>query len=151
MFCPQCAEPNPDQAKFCRACGGELSLLPQVLSGRVPEHTQQLVRRGIANVHVSTAVLLIAIVVGLLVPAPISWAVCVVMAVIAVGFVTNGVARLKQVRDGAYRQEASVIAGLPPRSAIAAEQGRASVEVGESASVTEGTTECLDTRRHETR
>lgn len=33
MFCPRCAAHNIDDAKYCRVCGADISLLPQVLSG----------------------------------------------------------------------------------------------------------------------
>ena len=35
MFCPKCATQNLDGARFCRACGSDISLLPQVLSGEL--------------------------------------------------------------------------------------------------------------------
>lgn len=34
MFCPRCAAHNIDDSKFCRVCGADISLLPQVLSGQ---------------------------------------------------------------------------------------------------------------------
>lgn len=34
MFCPRCAAHNIDDAKYCRVCGADISLLPQVLSGQ---------------------------------------------------------------------------------------------------------------------
>jgi hypothetical protein len=37
MFCPKCATQNVDGASFCRACGANISLLPQALTGRLPE------------------------------------------------------------------------------------------------------------------
>lgn len=37
MFCPKCATPNLDGAKFCRSCGANVSLVPQALSGQLPE------------------------------------------------------------------------------------------------------------------
>lgn len=36
MFCPKCATQNIDGAHFCRACGANLSLIPQALSGQLP-------------------------------------------------------------------------------------------------------------------
>ena len=33
MFCPKCATQNMDGAKFCRACGADISLVPQAMSG----------------------------------------------------------------------------------------------------------------------
>jgi hypothetical protein len=36
MFCPNCAAPI-DGAKFCRACGSNVSLVPQAMSGRLPQ------------------------------------------------------------------------------------------------------------------
>lgn len=37
MYCPKCATDNIDNAKFCRTCRANLSLLPQALSGQLPE------------------------------------------------------------------------------------------------------------------
>ena len=36
MYCPNCATQNSDDTKFCRACGANLSLVPQALTGRLP-------------------------------------------------------------------------------------------------------------------
>ena len=37
MYCPNCATPNAEDAKFCRSCGATLSLVPQALTGRLPD------------------------------------------------------------------------------------------------------------------
>ena len=37
MYCPKCATENVDSTKFCRSCGSNLSLVPQALTGRLPE------------------------------------------------------------------------------------------------------------------
>ena len=36
MFCPKCAAQNIEGAHFCRACGANLSLISQALSGQLP-------------------------------------------------------------------------------------------------------------------
>jgi hypothetical protein len=35
MFCPKCATQNLEDAKFCRSCGTDISLVPQVLTGQL--------------------------------------------------------------------------------------------------------------------
>lgn len=40
MFCPKCATQNLDGAKFCRSCGANVSLVPQALSGQLPQAAQ---------------------------------------------------------------------------------------------------------------
>jgi zinc ribbon protein len=36
MFCPKCATQNADGVHFCRACGANISLVPQALTGQLP-------------------------------------------------------------------------------------------------------------------
>ena len=36
MYCPRCAVQNLDDAKFCRACGADIHLVPQALQGNLP-------------------------------------------------------------------------------------------------------------------
>ena len=37
MFCPKCATQNADDARFCRGCGTDISLVPQAVSGALAE------------------------------------------------------------------------------------------------------------------
>lgn len=37
MFCPKCATQNADEARFCRSCGADISLVPQALNGGLAE------------------------------------------------------------------------------------------------------------------
>jgi hypothetical protein len=37
MFCPKCATQNVEGAGFCRSCGANIKLIPQALSGQLPE------------------------------------------------------------------------------------------------------------------
>jgi hypothetical protein len=41
MFCPNCATKNIDGAHFCRTCGANISLVPQALTGQLPETKPQ--------------------------------------------------------------------------------------------------------------
>lgn len=36
MYCPNCANPIDGTQKFCRACGANVSLVPQAMSGNLP-------------------------------------------------------------------------------------------------------------------
>lgn len=42
MFCPKCAVQNADNASFCRACGANISLVPQALTGQLAEQLSAL-------------------------------------------------------------------------------------------------------------
>jgi hypothetical protein len=37
MYCPRCATQNTDDAKFCRSCGIDISLVPQAITGQLAE------------------------------------------------------------------------------------------------------------------
>ena len=46
MYCPKCATQNTEETKFCRSCGSNLSLVPQALTGRLPEASSGRRRHG---------------------------------------------------------------------------------------------------------
>jgi zinc ribbon protein len=37
MFCPKCATPNADDARFCRGCGADISLVQPAVTGTLAE------------------------------------------------------------------------------------------------------------------
>jgi uncharacterized membrane protein YvbJ len=37
MFCPKCGSQNPDETKFCRSCGTDISNVTALMQGRSPE------------------------------------------------------------------------------------------------------------------
>ena len=49
MYCPNCASQNNDDAKFCRACRANLALIPQALTGELPEGRRRRHRRGFTH------------------------------------------------------------------------------------------------------
>ena len=78
MFCPRCATQNLDDAKFCRACGADIHLVPQALAGLLPaaaakaegggkvekkkkkdEKDPKLLEKGMENIFVGVAFLII--------------------------------------------------------------------------------------------
>jgi len=71
MYCPKCATQNVEDAKFCRSCGANVSLVPQALSGRLPldrasRFEEAIIRRrrpnlarGITRVSLGFALLLV--------------------------------------------------------------------------------------------
>lgn len=57
MFCPKCAAQNLDEAKFCRACGADIRLVPQALTGRlarVDDDLSEFDERGRSRVERGT-------------------------------------------------------------------------------------------------
>lgn len=46
MFCPKCATQNVDGASFCRVCGANISLVPQALTGQLPQASDERSRHG---------------------------------------------------------------------------------------------------------
>jgi hypothetical protein len=49
MYCPRCAAQNLDDAKFCRACGADIRLVPQALMGNLPAGIETAVEDKVAR------------------------------------------------------------------------------------------------------
>src|SRR5205085_5243753 len=49
MYCPKCGTQNIDGASFCRACGTNLSLVSQALTGHLPEAVSEEQERGLSR------------------------------------------------------------------------------------------------------
>jgi len=62
VYCPRCATQNIDDARYCRSCGANLSLVPQALTGSLgvnanPSRSQ--LARGIAKATAGLVILII--------------------------------------------------------------------------------------------
>ena len=92
MYCPQCATPNNDGARFCRSCGMELEAVALVLNARSAQPSEGsgkktesktaeewLDKRGAAVKNISTGVsllvvsVLIGIAMAFFVPSNVPW------------------------------------------------------------------------------
>jgi uncharacterized membrane protein YvbJ len=67
MFCPKCGTENIDDAKFCRSCGANVSLVPQALTGQLPQANKHRIEKpaslshGLSEAFIGIAFFIIAI------------------------------------------------------------------------------------------
>jgi hypothetical protein len=130
MFCPKCAAHNIEDAKYCRVCGADISLVPQVLSGQLgkelassdepavekggrrrkrkskDEDKPPTYEKAFENIGVGLAFLIISLVVGLMMPGGRFWGFWLLIPALAcVGEGVGQLVRLKREKDsGAGRQ-----------------------------------------------
>lgn len=150
MFCPKCGMKNTDDAKFCRACGANISLVPQALEGKLPDANvleasewwkdliaPPSIEKGVREIFTGIGFLLIAFAVLLFAPGGSMW--WFWMLIPAFALLGGGIGRIVRVRrDKALRARLNV--GAPLRQVPGAQNSS-------SASVTEGTTKLLDERQ----
>jgi len=168
MYCPQCATPNADGAKFCRSCGQELEALAVVLSGGPPRPTAEggdgradwMVKRtqGLKDIVGGAILMLVSLLIGcalaLFAPAEVPWMLLwvVFFAWLAVwgGIeLANGIGGLIEAKG---RLRLLELAGSDPASdpaarrlpTAAAPPPREAPVLMPATSVTEGTTRSLD-------
>ncbi|HEY6231700.1 MAG TPA: zinc ribbon domain-containing protein [Pyrinomonadaceae bacterium] len=89
MFCPKCAAQNVEGASFCRVCGANVSLVPQALTGELPEaqtddyrsrrrrrrerDIEPSVEKGIMNVFMGIGFIIAALAIMFKFPAGMFW------------------------------------------------------------------------------
>jgi len=171
MYCPKCGAQNIDGASFCRSCGTNLSLVPQALTGRLPEagdvegetgsdQGSRRKRRGkgppsvekaITNIFMGVGFLFVSLAIMKFAPAGRLW--WFWMLIPAFSLLGGGVAefvRSRQSQPAAppsfppYTPPGAPMSMSPPVARGSALPPRDTGELYTPASVTEGTTRLLE-------
>lgn len=167
MYCPGCGTNNLDGARFCRSCGVDISLVPQALTGHVPDNQSVDIedderdrhgrRKGppsldkaIKNIFMGLGFIVVALILSRV---PMGWSWWYWMFIPASTMLGGGVAeyfRFKQAqKDRALPLGAGQpgMAAMPPAPPRAGELPRRNTSelVMQPPSVTEGTTRLLET------
>jgi hypothetical protein len=163
MFCPKCATPNGDDAKFCRACGVDISLLPQAMTGALAERLAAVeetqhgrrsryrydrtpsIERAVRNVFMGLAFLLIALAVIMRMPGGFTWGYWLFLP--AAAMISKGVGMYLRLQEERKRLAPPVYnpapTAVPPPRPVSALPQRETGEIIPPPSVTEGTTRHL--------
>ncbi len=166
MYCPKCGAHNYDDAKFCRACGADISLVPQALTRQLPDGAfgvleveekerrgrkdrkykfkePPTIEKGLESIFEGIAFMVIF---GL--GFYYFWAAIMIwvwLAIPALGCVGKGIGQIVQARTLAKSQSPRPDSLLPHAPAQAEPHARDTSEIaGQPLSVTEGTTRHLD-------
>jgi len=165
MYCPNCAAQNVDGASFCRACGANISLVPQALTGRLPEtrdtegalerpgrgrsrHKSEEVRpeKGVENLFIGAAFLLVTILGALFFRG--GFMIWIWFIIPGLSLVGGGVATLMRAKREAQREAlfnpASASPIMPPSPRFGELSAPGTSEIVPPASVTESTTRHLN-------
>src|SRR3954471_8396866 len=170
MFCPKCGTQNIEDARFCRGCGADIALVPQAMTGHLPETNpghENVVgltwdaggrRRGrkdgaprldkaVTNIFMGIGFVLVAFSVFIFAPAGRLW--WFWMLIPAFSMLGGGVAeyvRFKQSKGEEIKLPgAESRKEMPPAPArVSALPRRNTAELVPPPSVTEGTTRHLD-------
>ena len=155
MFCPRCAEQNLDDAKFCRACGANVSLVPQALTGSLPTDEDKdkdkdaYVERRAAGVKctiISLGLAVVAVAVLLVAPPHDGWVfffITAVAAIIMFGIAVGEFVAAGHGRHRAHGAERKTSELAPTEAAGELPPARETASIIQPASVTESTTRNL--------
>ncbi len=164
MFCPKCATQNMDNARFCRACGADISLVPAAMIGKLSEAVvaagesdepkperrrhkkkkEATYEKAFENLGVGLAFMIISIVVALFVPSGRFWWFWMLIPTFAC--LGEGLGQLIRLRREQLKPPASLgsTTELPPSNAAGELSPRSTSEImAPPPSVTEGTTRHL--------
>jgi hypothetical protein len=163
MYCPKCATENLDTARYCRACGLDISLVPQAMTGRLPVQAESSddasrdrsrkrgrkdkgpmsMEKSVTNIFMGLGLLFVALALSRS-PAGMFW--WYWMLIPAFSMLGGGVAGLLRVRREEPRGLPSagpvISSSLPPARASALPPRNTS-EMMQPPSITEGTTRHL--------
>ena len=168
FYCPKCAAQNSEGARYCRACGADVHLVPAAMTGRLPEqlasagesapvvpapHWQRkgkvpTFEDGIRAIIAGLGFIFVSAGIGLFAPAGRIWFFWLLIP--AFFFLSDGISQLLGARR--RQNELSHLAAHPAELAPPAHTvplfepapARQTGEILPPASITEGTTRHLD-------
>lgn len=166
MYCPQCATENADNASFCRGCGSNISLVSQALTGNMPAGVASepddnssygrrgrrsrkgspSIERGIKNIFMGLAFVLVAFAARTYSPGGFRWWFWLLIPAFAM--LGGGVAEMMRFKleKGSRPSAAPEELAMPPAPARpGALPAPNTVELMQPPSVTERTTRHLKT------
>lgn len=168
MYCPKCATENLDTAHYCRACGTDISLVPQALTGQMAlaqasgdeeeldrkgrrrkdsHRTPQTIEGSIKNIFIGIGFICAAIALGYSPFGRAWWFWLLIPAFTTLGGGVAGYLRARREEQrgalppAAVRPAASTTS-LPP-TRVSALPPRDTSEIMQPPSITEGTTRHL--------
>jgi hypothetical protein len=164
MFCPKCATQNADDARFCRSCGVDISLVPQAVTGGLAErlaaaeddtrHGRRRRHRGdgppsiesaLRSLFMGIAFVLIALTIVWRMPGGFAWGYWLLIP--AAGMLAKGVGAYMRVSEEKKRlappAHQPMYTAVPPPRPASALPPRDTGEMPPPPSVTEGTTRHL--------
>ena len=152
MYCPNCAAVNNDDTKFCRGCGANLSLVPQAMTGQLPEPEYRGPHRrgkhnrppsipdGIQKMILGIGFLLVSIAIGIFAPGGRGWWFWLLIPAFA--SMGKGIAEIVSAK--LTPSSGVVRAAMPPVPRAVEMPPRTTGPVEQPPSVTENTTRHLD-------
>lgn len=161
MFCPMCAAENVEGAQFCRACGANISLVPQAVSGQLAERMAEsegesapalsqgkpvTIERAVRGVFMGIAFVFVAFAARMWAPAGHVW--WFWLFIPAAGLLADGVStflRLREKRERLTPPHAYAAPSLQPPARAGSLPEASTGELVPPPSVTEGTTRHLAT------
>ncbi|HJQ32547.1 MAG TPA: zinc ribbon domain-containing protein [Pyrinomonadaceae bacterium] len=173
MFCPKCATQNAEEAKFCRGCGTDISLVPQAVSGALAERLADdddsrrgrrrrrrgerrppSIERGVKGLFMGLAFIFIAVIIMTRMPGGSVWGFWMFLP--AAGMLADGISTLARLKEERRRlaapQHQPTQAYVPPPPRASALPPRETGEIiAPPPSVTEGTTRHLGVPAERTR
>jgi len=160
IYCPRCAAQNIEDAKFCRSCGTDISLISQALTGYLPPPPPAIkdkktsgkktasIEEAMSTLFVGVAFLLIVL--GGAIFFTGGFMIWIWMLIPGFGCVGSGIGKYLQFRHDRQPKIGTAIRNLEPPSFLNRSE-RATEELPASndsalprASVTDGTTRLFD-------
>ncbi|MBV8858457.1 MAG: zinc ribbon domain-containing protein [Acidobacteria bacterium] len=163
MYCPKCATQNADDARFCRGCGTDISLVPQAVTGALAERLAAVeetrdgrrrrrkgerppsIERAFSKIFMGLAFVLIAFAIVTQMPGGFTWGFWLLLP--AAAMLSKGVGMYMRVQEERKRltppAHSPTYTAVPPPRPASVLPPRDTGEMIPPPSVTEATTRHL--------